>query len=319
MNRLGLFGLTLALASPLAAQWTEGGARIGENLDTLVVTLPGLGVVMMLYEYGDGGALALMDTAGVGGLYLYGNFSDGSRIAMLGSDGIVLRTYTTSLDKVEIPQDAIQSFEISDEPGVASATNTGSMGSISSGMNVLLQRTIVVPASGYLLVVATAQIGVSHTNGTSTGAEFGVSLNDSTTLPANQDVALYVGSTSPTMSFGQPVTVQGLFEVGPGTHTLYFLANKYSSGGGFSAFDGQLSVIYIPTAYGTVTPTKVEPGKTAENPLQASGTPAVRTPRGMEERMQSEQANQARIQAELQKIRQRLADLEAELRTQKTR
>ena len=318
MNRLSLFGLTLALASPLAAQWTEGGARIGENLDTLAVTLQGFGTVFSLEDY-FGPYLGLRDTSGYE-MGMWANYGpDGSRLYMGGATPIVFRTYTSSFDKVAIPQDAIQSFEISDEPGVASATNTGSMGSISSGMNVLLQRTIVVPASGYLLVVATAQIGVSHTNGTSTGAEFGVSLNDSTTLPANQDVALYVGSTSPTMSFGQPVTVQGLFEVGPGTHTLYFLANKYSSGGGFSAFDGQLSVIYIPTAYGTVTPTKVEPGKTAENPLQASGTPAVRTPRGMEERMQSEQANQARIQAELQKIRQRLADLEAELRTQKTR
>jgi hypothetical protein len=255
----------------------------------------------------------IKDTTGATRVSIWGDWSGGSRFYMDGPSPIFLRSYSTGNSSVVLPPDAIHSFEIFNESGVASAKNTGSMGPVNAGMNVLLQRSIVVPDSGYLLVIATAQIGIVHTNGTSSGAEFGVSLNDSTALPANQDVALYVNAASPSMSFGQPVTVQGLFQVGPGTHTLYFLANKYG-GGSFSAYDGQLSVVYFPTAYGTVTPTKVEPGKTSENPLEAAGVPVVRTPRGMDEKMQSEQANQARIQAELAKIRAQLNQLEEELR-----
>ncbi len=309
------------LVGTASAQWTEGGARIGEHLDTLAVTFQGMGTLFNLQTFNDAADMYVTDTLGNVRFSVWGyGYGGGGQLNLYNASGtrtIILRGDGMGDGSVILPQDAIHSSEISNEAGVSSATNTGSMGPINTGMNVLLQRSIVVPDSGYLMVIATAQIGLIHTNGTSSGASFGVSLDDSTTLPANQDVALYVTSTSPSMSFGQPVTVQGLFQVGPGTHTLYFLADKYS-GGSFSAWDGQLSVVYFPTAYGTVTPTKMEPGKASENPLETFSVPAVHTPRGMDEKMQTEQANQARIQAELARIRAQLKQLEDELhRTQK--
>ncbi len=311
MKRLHFLGLTLVLASPLAAQWTEGGASIGANLDNLVVTFQGMGTLFSLSPFGDATDLYMTDTSGLTRMSIWGDgASSGAQLNMYDATGtstITLRAGSTGDASVVFPQDAIASEEILDEPGVA-GTGFGSSQSIPSGNSAILSQSIVAPDSGYLFVIASGEVGVNHANGSMDNAYFGVNVGDSV-LPANQQITVLVPSALPTANYYYPVTPNGIFQVGPGTHTVYFGASVFS--GTYSVDDVQLSVIYIPTAYGTVAKSA---RKTGEDAAGIFVRPSVQA-----ERQMAEQANQARIQAELQKIRQRLAELEAEMRSTRTR
>jgi hypothetical protein len=49
------------------------------------------------------------------------------------------------------------------------------------------------------------------------------------------------------------VTVHGLFQVTEGSNTFYFLGEEQL--GDFEVWDQQLTIVFLPTAYGTVEPT----------------------------------------------------------------
>lgn len=312
MKRLSIFALTLVLASPLAAQWTEGGANIGANLDTLAVNLQGFGTnVFGLVDFGTP-YLYLVDTTGYG-IGMWGDYGpDGSRLYMGGATPIIFRTYTSSFDKVAIPQDAIQSYEISNEAGVVSALEGLSSTTLSgSGWDTLLLQTIVAPDTGFLLILGTAQVNVSHSNGSTSGAHFGVFVDGN--APNTQDEELSLPSSAATGTYKFPVTVQTIVPVGAGSHDVTFEGNQLSSSGTFTLWDMQLSVVYLPTAYGTVAKVSTTHIPEDQAPRRVTSVPAHQI------RAESEAANQARIQAELQKIRQRLAELEAEMKAHGTR
>ena len=126
---------------------------------------------------------------------------------------------------------------------------------------MLLSRSLTCPTNGYVLVMGTCEVTVAHTTGTSSNAQFGVSAW-STSFPLNQDVDLTLTSALTTGSYYFPVTVQGLFQVSAGTNTFYLLAEE--SSGVFSATDMQLSLVFVPTDYGTIQEAvdAAEPGQT---------------------------------------------------------
>ena len=316
MKRLSLLGLTLVLASPLAAQWTEGGARIGANLDTLVVTFQGMGTLFRLSTFADAADMYVKDTLGNTRFSVWGNGAGGGGQINLydatNTRTIILRAGASSgPGAVTIPQDAIQSFEISNEAGVASAAEGINTVPLTGGTwDTLLIQTIVAPDSGFLLVLGSAQISLGHASGTTSHAQFGVFVDGS--APDNQDVALRLDGNASSGLYVFPVAVQTLMPVSAGAHDVTFEGYEFS--GSVTALDMQLSVVYLPTAYGTV----VTKTSTTNIPDDQAPRRTV-APSAQQIRAESEQANQARIQAEIQKIRKQLAELEAELRTHETR
>ena len=105
------------------------------------------------------------------------------------------------------------------------------------------------------------------------------------------------------------MTVHGLFSVGSGANTFYFLADE--GGGSFTAYDMQLSIMFFPTAYGLVSSTIASPGAP---PDEAAQPGAPRSLMEIEaERTESIAANEDRILAELEMMRDRIAELEAAL------
>ena len=151
---------------------------------------------------------------------------------------------------VRLPDSSVASVECLDEPGVASATNSPSIG-LDGTVQTILSRDITAPAAGYVLAIATGQATISHVNGTTSSVIFGVS-DTAGAFPANQDVSLVIGSTVSSGLFYVPVTVHGLFSVAAGARTFRFLADENS--GSWNVEDMQLTLVYFPTAYGAFSP-----------------------------------------------------------------
>jgi len=161
------------------------------------------------------------------------------------------RSGRLSKPMVVLPNASIEADEIADEPGTASSTVSGwtSPNYLSTGLNVLSRRSLTVPADGYLLVLATFRVQISNLSLFNARGFFGVALDDSTQVNGNQDVDLNLPSGMPG-TVDLPVTVHGLFAVTPGTHRAY--ATAHISNGSYQVSDVQLTLLYIPTAYGTI-------------------------------------------------------------------
>ncbi len=85
-----------------------------------------------------------------------------------------------------------------------------------------------------------------------TRATFGVS-DVSTAFPDNQDIAFEVAPFAPDGPYSHSFTAHGLFPVTEAPQTFYLLGS--ASSGSFSVDNMQLTLVFFPMAYGTVTPT----------------------------------------------------------------
>ena len=147
-------------------------------------------------------------------------------------------------------------------------------------------------------------------NGTVSTIDVGVSDVNSA-FPSNQDVSWQLPSAAATGSYSAPVTVHGLFLVSGGAHTFYFLARRTSSTANAYIYDTQLTLVYIPTNYGTVSPTL-----TGGEDVPDDDSPVARVTASdiAAERSASIADNNARIEKEIAEMKERLAELETELK-----
>jgi hypothetical protein len=265
---------------------------------------------------GSGGILYLDQEDGTAGMQLSGGTtSNGATLTMRRTDGtatISLDADLTGNDAAVLPSDAISKSEILDEPGVASNTSNTTV-FLDGTVQTLLSRSMYTSFSGYILVIATAEVYVSHSNGTTSGANFGVS-DAAGSFPDNQDVRLSVSSGVSSGSWYHPVTVHGLFFVSSGSKTFYFLGEELSAN--FSARDLQLTLAFFPTAYGTVVPTVAD----------GMNIPDDKAPQGRSltavdiaaEQAEAIAFHNARIERELEQMRAERAKLEARLQKLET-
>lgn len=262
---------------------------------------------------GEGGYFSVRRNAAGGiGFYVDGNYGGTTepRVAVLGSArSAQFRMDQSDNGSVLLPANAIGASEILDEPGVASyAAGNDSTLLYTGDVTVIGSRSITTPAPGYVLVVATGQASTDHTNGQTSWCEFGVS-NSSTIVPENQDVAVRLAAYSASGLYNFPVTVHGLFQVAAaGTYTYYFLGHRV--GGLFICYDAQLTLVYLPTSYGTVTPTVAGNAAGAAGGAESPELGAA----GLAERAQSIADNAARVERELAEMRARIEELEREAR-----
>jgi len=158
----------------------------------------------------------------------------------------------------EVADGSLTAVDIDDEPGVASNTELSVIALDGTTQN-LISRSITAPAAGYVLVIATAEAVITHTNGVTSAAYFGVS-STSGVFPSNQNVMVQTSSAAPAGIYREAVTVHGLFSTLGGADTFYFLGDE--GGGAFSLTKFQLTLIYFPTAHGTVVSTAAPIGET---------------------------------------------------------
>ncbi len=256
---------------------------------------------------GQGGYLYVRRTTSANGFLVDGNFSsDSPLVAIYGaSSNFYFRSYYTGDLAVGLPASSVGSSEIDDEPGVASIKEWDiNNGHLETTVTVLASRSITVPDGGYVLVLSSCQASVSHTTGTTSSANLGVS-NDDTAFPECQDVGYYMSSTLPTGLYRWPITSHGLFSVGAGTHTFYFLGQELTTAS-YYVNDVQLTLVYLPTAYGTVTSPAIVAGNEESDDNVG---PKITAADIAAERAESIAANDARIQKELEDMRAEIEEL----------
>jgi hypothetical protein len=259
--------------------------------------------------YGEGGWYGIArNAAGYAGFLADCNYNGTTqpRVTIEGSTrGAYFRMDQADNASVVLPANAISAAEILDEPGVASYADGSTSVACDAGLYTTIgARSITVAASGYVLAIGTSSLMAYHTTGTDSETNIGISTSNSA-LPANQNVYVEFSSALPSDTYFHSLTVHGLFEVTAGTHTFYFLVHTGAGSPRFHALKRQLSLVFIPTSYGTVQPTAASFGV----PSDADARLVAFTDADLAaEREASIAQNNARLERELAAMR---AELEA--------
>ncbi len=259
---------------------------------------------------GGAGYLHVMDGAGYDGFYVDGNPGDNDcEVIVVGSGSSTLFDAGESGDdSVVLPTSAINATELFDEPGAASVTATSSF-ALTGGVDILLQRTITTPGPGYVLAIATGEAWCPG-GGSSDAAWFGVSTIYST-FPTGGAIYVRVPDGAGTGNWYQSITTHGLFETSGGSDTFFFLGDNVI--GDWTVGDRKLTLLYIPTAYGTVSRTEFGETGNPETDVPPAARPLTESDRAFE-RSESIAANQARVDAELAAMRADMAELRPQLK-----
>ncbi len=154
-------------------------------------------------------------------------------------------------NKVVVPVRSISSLETLNEAGVAHNHGNANGPALATAVTNIGSRTITTTGAGFVIAIGTAelfcdsdasyfQLGVSSSSGTfEDGLEF---LQD---LPSG-------------VAFDSSSTVQSVFNVASaGSHTFYFVGNSFPADS-CDVSDWSLTLIYVPTGYGTVSATGPE-------------------------------------------------------------
>jgi hypothetical protein len=258
---------------------------------------------------GEGGYVVVYRDESYAGFIVdgdYNNWGNGSAVYVLGSSqSAEFNMHFPGDESIQLPNDAISAPEIEDEPGVVAANRNGPYLDLQTDPINLESRTITSPGPGYCLVIGSCEVRIIHTNGSSSSAIFGVTTTYET-LPTDQDFSLSIPWNNPSGTYYMPVTVHCIIETPGGGDTFYLVGEE--SQGDYAVYEAQLSVIYFPTAYGTVSPP--DPG-TATAAEDQTGTRLPMTEADVEaERQESEAFNRARVEEELAAMRARLEALE---------
>lgn len=308
-------GETAVLANNLSSN--SGNLQIFNAIGTPVITS------QMDVSTGNGGYFNVYrrGVAGTGstiGFQVDGNFAntESTQVTIRGeANTMLLQTHLNGDSSVMLDADAINASEMLNEPGIAFRASSGgaTLTPNSGTIDIIDQRTINCPTSGYVLVIASAEADINHINFSSTFANFGVS-NSSGSLPGGQDVELLLGNTLPGGSYDFPITVHGVFSVNAGNNTFYFLGDQNSPTGTFDMNDVSLSCLFVPTAYGTISAPATWGGPEVDRPDARYGglTPAE----SLAEIDQSIIDNEKRVQQELSEMRARIEEMERRLKDQ---
>ena len=261
---------------------------------------------------GTGGFLSVFRTTGGSGFEVDGNKSGSGepKVSVTGSArSAVFDMSLTGNASVALPADAISSAEQLDEPGIAH-TNVAST-TVPASLGTLASRSITCPAAGYVVVLASVDLQVTHTTGTASNWEIGVS-NASGSLPSEQDFQCDLPAALPSGLYDQTMTAHGVFSVGAGVNTFYLLGDKFS-GNTATSFDENLTIMYFPTAYGTVDVPAPQSAAAPENDASAGLGRALTAADISAEQAEALRFNQARLQRELDEMRAKFDELQREL------
>jgi len=224
---------------------------------------------------GTGGYLSISRAPSIEGFYIDGN-ANGSgepRVGLTGSArSLVLDMSQEGDNSVSLPPDAIAASEVVDEPGVAS-NDRHAEAVLTGGIDVLTSRALTAPADGYVLAIATGEVIDFHVNNTNSAAAFGISTS-STDFLAIQNIT-QIPSSAPTGTYKIALAAQTIIPVSTGATTFYLLGERV--GGSIRASDLELSLLFVPTAYGTVDPLAVST-RTAESGTALASSDAYDAP-----------------------------------------
>ncbi len=214
-------------------------------------------------------------------LGVYGVSDSGWGVTGVSSNGYAVVSWGklgvagTGDSSVQFPNDAINSQEILDEPGIAvSYMNTFFFVSAIQ-KNILVDSvTITVPSSGKIVVQSTGYVNdQGHVKGVSENVALNVSDNPADN-PFQSGVSSFVVPDSlPTASnYRTPFSCMRVFDApAAGTYKFYlFVYQAFGSIVNMNVAYTSLFATYYPTIYGT-TPVLVTPGSATSDGVSAAG------------------------------------------------
>ena len=246
--------LTIRRNATQYGKLTGGGSGEGPllslTLDDHRRAILGSGVGDFSYFYmrnsADSDNLVRMETNTGGGTFSLSDSSGTSRMSFLAG------SWWKADMSVQLPDSAIASPEIMDEPGVAQAIDSIGTMYLTGGAYDLLTQSIYCPNDGFVMVIASTQLKITHSSGTTSTVEIGVS-ETSESLTAEQNRHVEINSAAASITTTEIVTVQKVFSVNKGTRTFYFIADKISGAVTHALTKQTMSCVYFPTAYGTIS------------------------------------------------------------------
>jgi hypothetical protein len=152
-----------------------------------------------------------------------------------------------------------------DEPGVASARafDGGGIISLTHDWQTIVSRQITVPGPGYVVALGSAWIDYDHAYGDYDAVQIGTSdVTDAVgpTRVTTFGTSANVGSGS----YDATLTPHAILDVAAaGTYEYYLLGKKFWNVGA-NVLNAELILLYVPTAYGTVSAAKGETVTTSE-------------------------------------------------------
>ena len=265
---------------------------------------------------GTGGFLWIDNGSGGSGFYVDGNAVSGdAQVGIYGTaSSTYFNTYNTGDDAVDLPWSSVSSTEMQNEPGVNS-TSTITLIDLAGGIEPLLSRTIYVPASGFVVAVASAQAYALHDGVNVSSAYFGLSdAGDS--FPTGASVYHRVPADAGGGSWYPGVSVTWMFETpSAGAYTFYFAGEQVA--GDWLVARSNMSLMYFPTYYGLLAKPLAGPEVNPEGVLPPGG-PALTAADIAAERAESIAANDARIERELAEMEAKIAEIRASMRNGNT-
>ncbi|RMH30773.1 MAG: hypothetical protein D6692_01145 [Planctomycetota bacterium] len=250
---------------------------------------------------GDGGALNW------DGDLLAGSPASGSLLTITGpASSLSFNTSLTGNDSFVLPANAVSAVEIFDEPGIA-AENRNNAVSLGPNFAPVVSRSITVPGPGYVIALANGTVSVILQTTQDGQVQAGVS-DENNAVPATQQMVYSLPAIGIPDLYSIPLGAHGVFEVSAaGQYTYYFNAKSV----GFSSpsiIDASLTLLYVPTSYGTVTPTLRVPdgGYSYDHPVSGTLTREEILAEQMAEQARALRAmreEQARMRAEIERLK----------------
>lgn len=228
---------------------------------------------------------------------------------------INLNASTTGNSSVNLPDDAIWSPEMFNEPGIANSYRSGGP-LVNSSTDVSIDTvSITVPTAGYVVVTASGYFDIAHVTGTDTDARFWVSPTGATDF--DKFSIHTIEASEPTETYYAHFSITFVDVVGTGSTQYVAAADQFSGAGSFTVDRLHLVAQFFPTAYGTTV--EVTPPNGPITDPSATGTQGWQSQRRvltLEDHRKMVDAEVAKLRAELDATSARLQKLEEQQQQQ---
>lgn len=265
-------------------------------------------------DFSGNGAFMLLNNPDGGVLYMESDLAGDPAISLFGSaSSFFVGGASTGNDAVQLTGNAVSSAEMLNEPGIANVQ--GGFIAIPTSPSSVMSRSITVPAAGFVVALLDGDTGASHVAGSgNSSVSWYIDDVAGGTGSGEDDMLWFLPSASPTGTYDFATSSHAVFAVpGPGTYTYHVNMDRSANLVTAFLFDGQFTLMYFPTAYGTTDPSLTGPTMRG-TPTGNSGM-AIRGPQTpaeiAAERAQSQGSNMARVQAEMAAMRAEMAELRA--------
>jgi len=156
---------------------------------------------------------------------------------------------TAGVDGIKYPDGTLQTTGTL--AGAAQQVHDLSGVTLSGPTQNLLSRSINCPSDGYILVIGCCGAEATHSGSAVSAASFGVSDTSATFGGTDQIKDWSTPSSAPAGTYRSVITAQKIFAVSAGSRTFYLIGDLI--GGSITVRGMTLSLVFIPSAYGTVT------------------------------------------------------------------